>query len=151
MACPEDFCDVFEALQRAGAPYVVVGGVAAVLHGLDRPVADVDIVVPSDTGLANIAMQALFMNGFVPTVPLPLKLVTMLRLFDSSGREVDVIVRSLVPFDELRPDSIEMPVGQTLARVASLPHTVRHKELSRRPEDLEEAQRLRALQQAKAS
>jgi len=150
MACPEDFCDVFEALQNAGAPYVVVGGVAAVLHGLDRPVADVDIVVPSDTGLANIAMQALFMNGFVPTVPLPLELVTILRLFDSSGREVDVIARPLVPFDELGPDSIDLPVGQALARVASLSHLIRGKELSGRPEDLEDVRRLMAIQQSQA-
>ncbi|HEY5885876.1 MAG TPA: hypothetical protein VIT88_14395 [Pyrinomonadaceae bacterium] len=146
MACPEDFGDVFEALQRAGASYVVVGGVAAVLHGVDRPVSDVDIAVPSNPGRSNIAMRALFMNGFVPSVPLPLELVTILRLFDSSGREVDVIPRPLVPFDELEPDSIDMPVGQTLARVASLSHLIRDKERSGRPVDLEDVQRLRAIQ-----
>lgn len=58
------------------------------------------------------------MRGFVPSVPLPLSMVTVLRLFDASWREVDVIVNAVVPFSELWPDSIEVPVGNTVARVA---------------------------------
>lgn len=148
MACPEDFCDVFEALQRAGAPYVVIGGVAVVLHGYHRSVPDLDIVVSSNAHEANVTMQALFMRGFVPSVPLPLSMVTVLRMFDPSSREVDVVVRALVPFDQLWPDSIEIPVGNTVARVASLSNLIRWKQMRSRPDDLEDIERLGRITQA---
>ena len=147
MATPEDFCDVFEELKRASAPYVVVGGVAVVLHGYHRPVSDLDIAVPSNSQVANLTMQALLMRGFVPTVPLPLSMVTVLRLFDASGREVDLVVRPVVPFDELWPDSIEIPVGTTVARIASLSNLISGKQNTSRAEDLEDIERLGELDQ----
>lgn len=142
MASPEDFCDVFEELKRAGAPYVVVGGVAVVLHGYHRSVPDLDISVSSNPHDANLTMQALMMRGFVASIPLPLNMVTVLRMFDASGREVDLVVRALVSFDELWPDSIEMPVGNTVARVASLSNLIRSKQLRSRDYDLEDIERL---------
>lgn len=148
MATPEDFCDVFEELKRAGAPYVVVGGVAVVLHGYHRPVSDLDIAVSSNAQDANLTMQVLLMRGFVPTVPLPLSMVTVLRLFDASSREVDLIARPVVPFDELWPDSMEIPVGNTVARVASLSNLISGKQITSRPEDLEDIERLGRTRQA---
>lgn len=142
MATPEDFCDVFEELKRAGTQYVVVGGVAVVLHGYQRSVPDLDIAVSSNTHDANLAMQALMRRGFVPSLPLPLNMVTVLRMFDASGREVDLVVRTLVSFDELWPDSIEMPVGKTIARVASLSNVIRLKQMRSRDYDLEDIDRL---------
>lgn len=56
---PEDFCDVFEQLQRADVLYVTGGGAAVVLHGNDRPVSDLDIAVSSNPQHANMTMQAL--------------------------------------------------------------------------------------------
>ena len=148
MATPEDFCDVFEELKRAGAPYVVVGGVAVVLHGYRRSVPDLDIAVSSNAHDASLAMQALFMRGFVPSVPLPLSMVTVLRLFDASGREVDVVVRAQVSFDQLWPDSIEIPVGNTVARVASLSNLIRSKQLRSRTYDLDDIEHLGRITKA---
>ena len=145
MASPEDFCDVFEELRAAGVPYVVVGGVAVVLHGYQRSVLDLDISVSSNPHDANLTMQALMMRGFVPSIPLPLNMVSVLRMFDGSGREVDLVVRALVPFDELWPDSIEMPVGNTVARVASLSKLIRAKQLRNRPDDIEDIERLKQI------
>ena len=142
---PEDFCDVFERLKSADVPYVVVGGVAVALHGTARPVTDLDIAVSADPKHASRTMQAMSMSGFVATVPLPLNLVTILRMFDATGREVDLIVRPVVPFNELWPDSIEIPVGNTRARVASLEHLVRGKKITARPEDLEDVESLNEI------
>ena len=66
----------------------------------------------------------------------------MLRLFDASSREVDLIARPVVPFDELWPDSIEIPVGNTVARVASLSNLISGKQITSRPEDLQDIERL---------
>ena len=147
MASPEDFCDVFEELRRAGLPYVVVGGVAVVLHGYRRSVLDLDISVSSNPNDANLTMQALMMRGFVASIPLPLNMVTVLRMFDASGREVDLVVRALVSFDELWPDSIERPVGNTVARVASLSKLIRWKQMRHRPDDIEDIEGLKQITQ----
>ena len=147
MATPEDFCDVFEELRRAGLPYVVVNGVAVVLHGYHRSVLDLDISVSSNPNDANLTMQALMRRGFVASIPLPLNMVTVLRMFDASGREVDLVVRALVSFDELWPDSIEMPVGNTVARVASLSKLIRIKQLRNRPDDIEDIEQLKQITQ----
>ncbi len=118
-----------------------VGGVAVVLHGADRPVADLDIVVSSNPADSNRALQALLMAGFVPSVPLPLSMLTVLRMFDSSEREVDLFVNFVVPFNELFADSTEIPVGKTSARVASVPHLIRAKQATARSGDLQDAGR----------
>lgn len=61
--------DVLAALQAAGARYVLVGGVAVILHGVPRTTADIDIVIDlaSDNVLAVVA--ALTALGFVPRNP----------------------------------------------------------------------------------
>ena len=42
---PTDFLRVLQALEVAGVRYVLVGGLAVLLHGIDRLTADIDLVV----------------------------------------------------------------------------------------------------------
>ena len=60
---------LFEALNRADVRYVVVGGVAAVLHGHARLTMDVDLVVDLAAPEAGKAIDVLTSLGFVPRVP----------------------------------------------------------------------------------
>jgi len=120
---PESFSDVFERLERVR--YVVVGGVAAALHGPARPVGDLDIVVDPAPEEAERAACALAAAGFVPSVQLPLSQLTVLRMFDASGREVDVFARYPVPFEELWAGARRVGVGETSVRVASPEHLLR--------------------------
>lgn len=120
---PESFADVFERLGRVR--YVVVGGVAAALHGRVREVGDLDIVVDSEPEEAERAEGALAAAGFLPSVPLPLSQLTVLRMFDPSGREVDVFARYPVPFEELWAGAWRVSVAGTSATVASPEHLLR--------------------------
>ena len=122
---PATFSDVFDLLERANVRYVVVSGVAVVLHGYDRPLADLDIVISAQPGEPERAQHALMMGGFVPSIPVPLAMLRVLRMFDQSAREVDVFVRYHFPFDELLADSETMTVGASSIRVASLEHSFR--------------------------
>jgi hypothetical protein len=142
---PEDYADVFEHLQRAEVQYVVVSGVAVVLHGHLRSIADLDIVVSPQPEQANRAMQALLLAGFAPSIPLPLSLVSVMRMFDSEEREVDVFVKYYVPFNELWEASEQVRVGEQLARVISLSHLIRVKQTLGRPHDLQDVEHLLAL------
>jgi hypothetical protein len=142
---PATFSDVFELLERANVRYVVTSGVAVVLHGYDRPLADLDIVISAQPGEPERAQHALMLAGFVPSIPVPLAMLRVLRMFDQSQREVDVFVRYQIPFDELWADSEMMNVAAGSARVLSLEHLLRAKRMVGRPHDLEDVAALMSL------
>lgn len=131
MATPETFCDVVEVLNRENVRYVVVGSVAVVLHGADRDVADLDLVVDPSPNEAQRCMHALALAGFMPSIPLPLPvhLLTVVRLFDQLGREIDVFVRSESLFKELWLTSKLVQVGSHTARIAGQEQILRMKRI----------------------
>ena len=85
---------VCSRLETAGVRYIAVSGTAVVLHGFVRPSADLDVVISRGPDEVARAMDALMRAGFMPSLPLPMSAVTVMRMFDSSQREVDVFVRS---------------------------------------------------------
>ena len=135
MPAPETFCDVLEHLNRENARYVVVGSVAVVLHGANRDVADLDIVVDPSPPELQRCMQALAAAGFMPSIPLPLPihLLTVVRLFDQSAREIDIFVRSDKLFKELWSNSQLMPVGNQIARIAGPEQILQMKRIYNEP------------------
>ena len=142
---PETYSDVFDWLERDHVRYAVISGVAVVLHGHVRPLADLDIVIDPTPDEAGRALLALARCGFVPSIPLPLSMVSVLRMFDQSGREVDVFVRYHIPFEQLWAGSRHVRVGDGVARVVSLDHLLRAKQISGRPHDLADIAGLLAL------
>ncbi|HKG46065.1 MAG TPA: GNAT family N-acetyltransferase [Pyrinomonadaceae bacterium] len=135
MPAPETFCDVVEILNRENVRYVVVGSVAVVLHGTNRDVSDLDIVVDPSPVEAQRCLHALALAGFIPSIPLPLPvhLLTVVRLFDQSAREIDVFVRNRNLFDELWSNSKLVPVGNQTARIAGLEQVLQTKRIYNEP------------------
>ncbi len=72
---------VLAGLNVAGVRYLIVGGVAAVLHGHLRTTADLDLVVALDPANALRAVRALEGLGFKPRVP-----VSAVRFADANAR-----------------------------------------------------------------
>jgi hypothetical protein len=144
-ATPETFSDVFDRFEREGIRYAVISGIAVVLHGHVRPIADLDVVIDPapDEGLR--ALRALAGLGFVSSLPLPLSMLTVLRMFDHAEREVDVFVRYHIPFDRLWADSRQVRVGDGVARIVSLDHLLQAKRINGRPHDLSDIAALLAL------
>lgn len=108
----------FRALDEAGARFVVVGGLAVVLHGYARLTADVDLVVDLAPGQAAKTIAALERIGMVPRAPVPArdfadperrrewveeKGMRVLSMHDPRRPlvEVDLFVVPPVAFDEL--------------------------------------------------
>jgi hypothetical protein len=145
LANPEIYCDVFDRLESDNVRYVVTSGVAVVLHGHVRPVADLDLVVDPAPDEAGRALRALACSGFVPSIPLPLSMLSMLRMFDHAQREVDVFVRYSIQFNELWSGSEHMKVGGSTARVVSLEHLLEAKRFNSRPHDFLDIAALLAL------
>jgi hypothetical protein len=133
---PLSFLDVFQALDAGHVRYVTVSGVAVVLRGRVRTVADLDIVVDPAPESAAHAMRTLMALSFAPSIPLPLHALTVLRMFDPSQREVDVFLRYYIAFDEVWAQSELLSVSGHPVRVASLGHLLHVKRLLARPHDL---------------
>jgi hypothetical protein len=134
--------DVFQHLDRCSIRFVVIGGMALVLHGSSRPTSDLDVMVDPAPDEANRAMSALSSLGFQPTIPLPLWQVVVLKLLDRDGRGIDAFCRAAVPFGALWSSSELAQNGETRVRIASLPHLCRLKRSRGSPRDLCEAEEI---------
>ncbi len=78
------FEPIFQILNGTGVRYVVVGGVATLLHGYARLTADVDLAIDLAPEEATKVLQALTQNGFRPQVP-----VSAETFADAATRETD--------------------------------------------------------------
>lgn len=145
-----------------GVRYLVVGGLAVVLHGHVRLTVDVDLVVDLTPEEALKAVRTLGDLGFRPRLPVPPEAfadprqrrdwaenrnLRVFSMFDPRDplREVDLFVEEPMPFEELRARSEEMPLGTTTVRVVSRRDLISMKRLAGRPRDLEDVAALEEI------
>lgn len=157
------FTPVLAALGAASVRYVIVGGLATVLHGHARLTADMDLVIDLEPRAAERAMKALGELGFVPRAPVELldfaiparrqswvreKGLRVFSLFDPVHpmREVDIFAESPIDFELLWRDAAVMEIGSGSIRVASIPQLVAMKRLAGRPQDLLDIEALEEIQ-----
>lgn len=157
-----DFELVFQALQAAGVRYLVVGGVAVVLHGHPRFTADLDLVVALQPGNARAAIVALSRLGYRPRPPIdPLafadpvareawiseKDMTVLSLWspDHPGTDVDLFVREPLDFEGAATRAVVVDLGGVRVPVASIEDLISMKLAVGRPKDLEDVRQLQAI------
>ena len=156
------FEPLFKALNEAGVRYVVVGGVAVVLHGYVRLTADVDLVVDLDEKEATRAIEALTAMNLRPRAPVDPRDfadkavretwardrgMQVFTMYDPSEpmRVVDLFVSHPVPFEELWSRSEEIKLTGTTVRVASIPDLIRMKRQTGRPEDRTDIENLETI------
>jgi hypothetical protein len=146
------FEPIVEALNRNHVRYVVVGGVAVVLHGHARLTADLDLAVDLSPSEARNAVETLVALGFTPRAPvdpsgfadpstrarwIAEQGMKVFSMWDPANpmRSVDLFVDNPVDFEELWAGSELIPLVGTEVRVASIPDLIRLKQLAGRPED----------------
>lgn len=153
---------IVSALDESGARFVVVRGLAVVLHGHARLTADVDLVVDLSPGEAIKPVAALTRLGMVPRAPVAARDfagpeaqrrgseeegMKVFSLWDPRAplREVDLFVEPPIPFEDLWARSVEVTLAGRRVRVASLSDLIAMKRLAGRPKDLEDIAALTAL------
>jgi predicted nucleotidyltransferase len=155
---------VLQSLNSAGVRFVVVGGVAVVLHGHPRFTADLDLIVDLEERAALAAIDALAGLGLQPRAPVDARMfanpetrrgwveqkgMRVFTMWDPADplREVDLFVDHPIPFDELwsRAELITLSFGAV--RVASIPDLIALKRLAGRPEDHLDIEALEAIEQ----
>lgn len=155
--------DVFAALDDAGVRFVVVGGIAVVLHGHVRATVDADLVIDLEPEAAHNAMAALGALGLSPRLPvtasefaneairrtwIETKGMTVFTMLDPTDPtfELDLFVKSPRPFTELFGEAKIVEVAGRPRRIASIDHLIAMKRVAGRPKDLldiEDLERLR--------
>lgn len=156
------FESTIKALHDADVRYVVVGGLAVVLHGHIRATFDLDLIVDLGEGEAAKAVDTLTALGLIPRAPVPAsdfadpasrkrwieeKGMTVFSLWDPDDptRSVDLFVEEPIRFDELWSRSVVMPLASTRVRVASIPDLIELKHRAGRPEDAADIAALTAM------
>jgi hypothetical protein len=153
---------IFRALHDAGAKYVVVGGLAVVLHGHARLTADIDLVIDLAPGEAVKVLSALERIGMIPRAPVPIrdfldperrriwrdeKNLRVFSLHDPRRPlvEVDLFVDPPIDFDTLAARAERRVVGTTPLLIAAIPDLVVMKRVAGRTKDLEDIHALEAI------
>jgi len=146
---------VLNALNAAGVRYLVVGGVAVVLHGHLRTTADLDLVVDLEEENVTRAVQALTRLGFKPRAPVPAaqladdhirrgwvehRGMTVFSLWNARmpGFEVDIFAESPFDFTAAAGRAVRAMLDTTEAPVASLDDLIALKRAAGRPQDLQD-------------
>ncbi len=159
---------IFAALNEAQVDYVVVGGLAVILHGYLRATADLDLVIGLSPENSRRGMQSLASVGLQPRLPVSMedfadaakrtdwfenRNMQVFPLWDPTNRmrSVDVFVREPIDFDLLLADAVTKDLDGLAVRVASIAHLIEMKRRAGRPRDLEDIDMLQKIQQVEGS
>lgn len=156
------FVPAIQAFEKEGVRYVLVGGLAAIAHGVNRFTADIDFVIQLDPSNAERAVKVLTSLGLKPRVPVdPMqfaiaetrkawirdKNMMVFSFFDPGDPflAVDLFVDYPVEFKGLFERSVVKKIGNLPVRVCSREDLLTMKRKAGRPKDLEDVRLLEQI------
>ena len=156
------YLPLFKALNEAEVQYIIVGGLATVLHGYARLTADIDLVINLNQQEAEKAINAITAIGLQPRLP-----VDPMQFTDAAMREswikdknmlvfsfyqadnplmvLDIFVQEPYPFQQMAERAVYMDIGGITVPVCAIKDLIAMKEKSARPKDLEDIKYLQGL------
>jgi hypothetical protein len=148
--------EILRRLVERGVDFVVIGGIAAVLHGSARTTFDLDISFATDDAnvaalgdvLTALSARLKGVDDELPFVPdaQTLRRVELLTLVTSLG-ELDVLSGppGAPPYAELRRNADRYDLGGFNVSVASIDDLIAMKQAAGRAKDLLDIQELEAI------
>lgn len=147
---------LLRALVTRGVDFVVIGGIAAVLHGSPRITQDLDVTFATDAANLEALGQALVglgaqLRGVHEDVPFTPDAATLRRVMvltlDTPSGALDVLAApsGAPPYPKLRERADRFDVGGFFVLVASLDDLVGMKRAAGRPKDLADIAELEAI------
>lgn len=151
-----DYAKILKVLVTNGVDFVVIGGVAANLHGSARATFDLDLVYSRQrSNLTNLA-RALrpyhpYLRGAPPGLPFTFDEATLKNglnfTLDTALGDVDLLgeVVGGGNFEQLLPHTIEVEAFGVSCKCVSLERLIQLKRAAGRPKDLESIAELQVL------
>jgi len=136
--------DVFLSLQRHKVRYIVIGGIAAVLHGVPRATFDLDILIDADPDNAKNLLDAL-LEAKLGTAAMTTAEELLSQEITIFKDRVRIDVQTSTPglkFEEAWERRETMEYQNQKFFVASLEDLIASKRASGRPVDLEDVRLL---------
>jgi len=150
-----DFIQVLDAFDKHGVDYILIGGVAVVLHGMDRLTRDIDIfvkIVPENIDQLRKALHTVFDDTSIEEITLSeLNQYSVIRYGTPSGFYIDIMARlgEVATFDDLEYEIINYEGTQI--KIATPETLYKLKKDTIRDKDKMDAIFLKALIQARES
>ncbi len=155
-----EFEKIARVLADGGVRFIVIGGYAAIFHGLAHSTYDVDVVYARDRENIRRLVGALeplhpYLRGVERGLPFVLDERTMRNglnfTLDTDLGKLDLLgeVPGARSYDELLPHSTEMEANGIKYRCATLERLIQMKRAAGRPKDLEIIASLQALLEEK--
>jgi len=122
---PTDFRGLFATLEARKLRFVVVGGLALLLHGVDRLTAGIDLAVDLTPGAAASMISTLLAAGYRSAAPVDARLfadpatraawrrergMQVFSLWDATGTRptINLVTDSVIPFEDLWKDAADI-------------------------------------------
>ena len=154
--------DIFVKLNERKINYLVVGGIALVLHGVVRLTADLDLIVELESDNLARFISVMKKLCYKPRVPVKAE-----EFIDPAKREmwikekgmrvfsfyhprktlslVDVFIDEPIEYQKLKADHKRIKAGKIKIPVISIKHLIRLKELSGRVQDVADIKALKEV------
>lgn len=157
------YLDLFATLHRHKVEYVLIGGLAVALHGVERNTMDIDVcVVLSPVNLQHLIEAAKELH-LSPMLPVPLETLSdietlkqwhlhrnlqafSLRSADMAGVTLDVLLFPPVDPASMCQRALQINVSGVPVNLASIHDLIALKQSVARPIDLADIEHLKRLQ-----
>jgi len=156
--------DIIRRLNDHGIRYVVVGGVALVLHGVVRLTVDLDLMVQMSRENLEKFIETVQAAGYRPKPPVNAeefidpanrrrwKEEQGMQVFSffhpkEQGKLIDVFIDEPIDFTEIERDKKIVKAGDLEIPIASIGHLKRLKRISARPQDLADIEALETVEE----
>ena len=156
------YLDLFRALEAHKVRYLLVGGLALNIHGVERATMDVDLMLALDPDNTLAFIDVAKQLGMQPVLPVALEdfadpaklrawietkhmLAFALRPRQASDPTVDILVQPLVDFDLAWNRRIEKDLGGIHLSLATIDDLIALKTGTGRQRDAADIQALRQL------
>jgi len=159
------YLDLFAALDRHHVDYLLIGGLAVSLHGVERATMDVDLTVAMNP--ANLAAMIETAKALQLTPVLPVSLESLsdiellrdwqthrhleafaLRTPELAGVTIDLLLFPPVDFAEMLARAEQFDVAGTTIKVVSIDDLIALKSAVGRPIDLSDIEHLQRIKNA---
>ena len=131
------YLDLFHALDRENVRYVLIGGLALNIHGVERATMDIDLMLAMDADNLEAFRRVAESLGMTPVLPVSMKdfadpatlqqwidekhmLAFALRPKESSAPTVDILVRPKLAFDMVWVRHVEKDLGDIHVHLAHI-------------------------------